>query len=131
MLSAALLCLSMAVYFEGRNQDIEGQIAIANVVMNRVKHPSFPNDICSVVKEGGTARHRCQFSFYCDGKSDKMTNTAARDKAVVLSLAVLGGAVPDNTGSALFYHADYVTPLWASEKELTAIIGTHLFYKMP
>lgn len=131
MFNAALLCLAMAIYHEGRSEPLEGQLAIGNVIINRALHPNYPNSICAVVKEGGTARDRCQFSFYCDGKSDKMTDSVARDKAISSAVLLLSGIIPDNTLGALFYHADYVEPSWAVDMELTANIGTHLFYKMP
>lgn len=122
------MCLAAALYHEGRDQPLLGQIAIGNVVLHRVQSPKYPNDICGVIKEGGEKRGKCQFSFYCDGKSDEMRNAEARKIAISLSIGLMIGLMPDNVDGAIFYHADYVSPNWPfAEYEIT--IGNHLFYK--
>lgn len=134
MLSAALLCLATAVYFEARGEPTVGQVAVAAVVMNRVEDRRFPNDVCSVVKQGplyrsgAPVRHKCQFSFYCDGKSDKMRDRAAKRRATRLSELVLSRTVMDPTEGSTFYHADYVLPSWASTKSRVVQINKHVFY---
>lgn len=135
MLSAALLCLSAAVYFEARGEPTVGQVAVASVIMNRVEDRRFPNDVCSVVKQGpiyrsgAPVRHKCQFSFYCDGKSDKMRDRAAKLRATRLSELVLSRTIMDPTEGSTFYHADYVLPSWASTKSRVVQINQHVFYK--
>ncbi len=135
MLSAALLCLATAVYFEARGEPTVGQVAVAAVIMNRVEDRRFPNDVCSVVKQGpiyrsgAPVRHKCQFSFYCDGKSDKMRDRAAKLRATRLSELVLSRTIMDPTEGSTFYHADYVLPSWASTKSRVVQINQHVFYK--
>ena len=135
MLSAALLCLATAVYFEARGEPTVGQVAVAAVIMNRVEDRRFPNDVCSVVKQGplyrsgAPVRHKCQFSFYCDGKSDKMRDKAAKLRATRISELVLSRTIMDPTEGSTFYHADYVLPSWASTKSLVVQINQHVFYK--
>mgnify|MGYP000374421344 FL=1 len=135
MLSAAMLCLATAVYFEARGEPTVGQVAVAAVIMNRVEDRRFPNDVCSVVKQGplyrsgAPVRHKCQFSFYCDGKSDKMRDKAAKLRATRISELVLSRTIMDPTEGSTFYHADYVLPSWASTKSRVVQINQHVFYK--
>lgn len=126
----ALLCLSLNLYHEAKNQSFEGLVAVGNVVMNRVASPDFPNTVCGVVKQGGERRkHRCQFSWYCDGKSDKPYNREMYTRAESVAHLILGGAIKDITGGALYYHATYVKPRWASRMKRTIRIDDHIFYK--
>ena len=131
MIEAALMCLALNVYFEARNDSMVGQYAVAQVVMNRVQHDKFPNDVCSVVKQSrndGT----CQFSWYCDGKSDKPREPYAWAYAQMVAADVLIGQgieVTDITQGATHYHANYVRPYWADKLEYTVTYGSHLFYK--
>ena len=127
MISAALLCLATNIYFEARNEPLEGQVAVSHVVLNRVASSDYPNSICQVV----TQKHNktCQFSWHCDGKSDRMANKKARLRSLSLANSILTGRYSDNTGGALNYHADYIKPYWASSLTFTKKIGTHLFYK--
>jgi len=135
MLSAALLCLATAVYFEARGEPTVGQVAVAAVIMNRVEDRRFPNDVCSVVKQGplyrsgAPVRHKCQFSFYCDGKSDIMRDRAAKLRATRIAELVLSRTIMDPTEGSTFYHADYVLPSWASTKSRVVQINQHVFYK--
>lgn len=128
MFSSAVLCLALTIYHESRNQPLEGQVAVANVVLNREADWRFPNTICDVVTQGGESLYGCQFTFYCDGKSDQMKETIARDNAISLAIVMITGIVPDNTYGALFYHANYVRPYWAEEMSHQTTIGEHLFY---
>jgi len=131
MIEAALMCLALNVYFEARNDNMVGQYAVAQVVMNRVQSSKFPNDVCSVVKQSrndGT----CQFSWYCDGKSDKPREAYAWAYAQMVAADTLIGQgidVTDITQGATHYHAHYVRPYWADKLEYTVTYGSHLFYK--
>lgn len=129
MLNSALFCMATAVYFEARNEPVEGQIAVAQVISTRAASPLFENSICDVVKEGGEVRNTCQFSFYCDGLPDRMTDTEARHTAIAVSVLVLSGVLPDTTDGATHYHADYVMPWWAQYMTTIKRISRHIFYR--
>lgn len=120
--AAALACLSLNVYYEARNQPVEGQIAVAQVTMNRVLSSEFPNDVCSVVWQPS------QFSWTHDGKSDKPSDATAWKQAKAIAQLVSTQDIRDETVGATFYHADYVNPFWASSFNQTAVIATHVFY---
>jgi spore germination cell wall hydrolase CwlJ-like protein len=135
--------LAKNVYFEARNQGVAGQLAVAMVTLNRVEDKRFPNTIKEVVTEGPARpswkntnemiplRHRCQFSWYCDGKSDKIFDWAHYWKiyGLVLSYVQKRGIMPDITEGATHYHADYVQPAWAKTKTKTTEIEDHIFYR--
>ena len=125
-----LYCLANNIYFESRNQPKLGQIAVGQVTMNRVNSPKFPNTVCGVVKQGGEKRNRCQFSWYCDGKSDEHEGGAAWDESVYLALLLYSEEFTiDVTEGALWYHATYVSPNWAEHYEKTVRINEHIFYR--
>lgn len=129
LLNTALICLALNVYHEARSEDMMGKYAVALVVMNRVEHDRFPDTVCDVVTQRRSQRlHRCQFSWYCDGKSDRPRNQRAWEEAQMIARDVLNREVDDITQGALFYHADYVSPYWAEEFTHTVTYGTHLFY---
>ena len=128
MISAALMCLAMNVYHEARSEPMVGQYAVAHVVINRVESSRWPDDICSVVHQGlSKGKHRCQFSWYCDGKSDKTYEELAWAKALVVADNVLTGRVADVTKGATHYHALYVNPQWSAALETTVTFGSHKF----
>ena len=129
MFTSALACLALTIYHEARNQDLQGQIAVAQVVLERVYDSRFPDTVCGVVTDGGEVRNRCAFSFYCDGQSDKPQDERAYIVARWVASGVLSGAVSDVTGYATHYHAYYVRPDWALKMRPTAVIGDHLFYR--
>ena len=130
MITAAQYCLALNVYHEARSESMAGQYAVAQVVINRVHSDSFPDTICGVVKQGyHKGRHRCQFSWHCDGKSDKPRNSVSWATSVVVANNVMRNRVPDITNGATHYHANYVNPYWAKHLDKTVTIGTHLFYK--
>ena len=137
MLDAALICLATAVYFESRGEPFVGQSAVAHVVLNRVDDTRFPDDICSVVKQGPTyswkpefpIRNMCQFSYYCDGKSDMPTEEDAWQSAVLAAFGAMTERTYDPTDGATHYHADYVNPEWAAVKYKTVRINDNIFYK--
>lgn len=123
MLAESLICLALAIYFEARSEPREGQIAVAHVILNRVEHPRFPNDVCAVVKQ------RNQFSFYWDGKPENPREPEAWRDALFYARATMQDVIPDPTNGALFYHADYVEPRWRTAFVRTAQIGRHIFYR--
>ncbi len=122
-------CLALNIYFEARNQPAEGKIAVGHVVMNRVAHRRFPKSICRVIRQGGfKRRHRCQFSWWCDGQSDKPRDRAAWTESRRVAAAIYMGASDDPTDGALWYHADYVKPDWRNDFHRGPKIGRHVFY---
>lgn len=127
-----LRCLALNIYWEARSEPIPGQLAVAAVTLNRVESPLFPSNVCDVVRQGGEARrHRCQFSWWCDGKKDEPLNATAWRRATTLARLVSAGIAADPTNGALWYHADYVNPHWAGAKQRLTKIGRHIFYKLP
>jgi spore germination cell wall hydrolase CwlJ-like protein len=124
-----LECLALNVYWEARSEGREAQLAIAHVTMNRVNDPEFPDDVCSVVQEGGHARrHRCQFSWWCDGRSDRPADREAWAAARALSRDVLAGRTKDPTRGAVYFHRSDVKPSWAKVMEHRCDFGRHRFY---
>lgn len=130
MISAALMCLALNVYHEARSEPLQGQAAVAHVVLNRVASGRWPDDVCSVVQQGyEKGRFKCQFTWYCDGKPDEPTEILAWAKSVLVANQVLTGAVPDVTNGATHYHARYVNPYWSASLSNTVTYGSHLFYR--
>ena len=142
LLETAFICLALNTYHEAKNQSLVGQVATAQVVMNRVADDRYPNTVCEVVKQGPTRpswedpakeypiRHRCQFSWYCDGKPDVPKNEKAWRKAQDVAFLVLYNKVNlDVTEGATHYHATYVRPAWARTKTRTTRIEKHIFYR--
>jgi spore germination cell wall hydrolase CwlJ-like protein len=125
----ALTCLASAEYYEAGNQDEDGARAVAQVVLNRVRHPAFPNAICSVVYQGSTRPTGCQFTFTCDGSLNRRPDADGWRRAMRVAEAALNGYVYTPVGWATHYHADYVVPDWASTMPKNAIVGAHLFYR--
>jgi len=122
-------CLSTAIYFEARSEPLQGQIAVGQVIMNRVRSPQFPQTICGVVYQGQMAPG-CQFSFACDGKTDTPRQDSHWALAQKLARQITSGQVwlPE-IGYSTFYHADYVSPQWKSAMNKIDTIGRHIFYK--
>lgn len=126
-----LKCLADAVYFEARGESREGQMAVAQVVINRVKSSVYPNTICGVVYQNDHKLNRCQFSFACDGISERVTDRLAWRRAEDVARQVLNGsdgAVRAEIGNATHYHATSVSPLWARYMRRVDTIGHHVFY---
>ena len=127
---AALDCLALNIYFEARNEALEGKRAVGHVVMNRVRDQDFPGSVCQVIKQGGEAtRGGCQFSWWCDGRSDSPLDNLAWRESREIAWDVLRGASRDPTRGALWYHADYVSPDWSDELARSGKIGRHIFYQ--
>lgn len=124
-------CLSEALYFEARGQTVPGQIAVAEVIMNRVGSLRFPDSVCAVVNQGTGAKWRCQFTYTCDGRPEVIGDRAAWARAGKLARVVLDGDAPDLTDGALYYHAQSVDPRWNDEMIETVSIGAHRFFTPP
>ena len=136
-------CLALNMYFEARNQNIAGLLAVTNVVYNRVRDKRYPNTVCEVVQQAPTRlswknngvrypiKNKCQFSWYCDGKSDTPTDIESYNSILLLANKIIKGKVKylDITDGATHYHADYVLPSWASTKTKTVEIDDHIFYR--
>ena len=136
-------CLALNMYHEARGQGIAGELAVTAVVLNRVNDKRYPNTICEVVEQGPTrtswqdpkirfpVKNRCQFSWFCDGKSDTPRNKKIYNRMYNLADAILGNEISflDITGGATHYHADYVSPAWAKTKMKTVEIQDHIFYR--
>ena len=127
--SQALECLASAVYYEAGNQDADGERAVAQIVLNRVRHPAFPASICSVVYEGSTRQTGCQFTFTCDGSLNRRPDSDGWSRAMRVAQQAIDGSVYAPVGWATHYHADYVVPYWASTMAKNAVVGAHLFYR--
>lgn len=125
----ALQCIASAVYYEAGNQDTDGERAVAQVVLNRVRHPAFPASVCGVVYEGSTRQTGCQFTFTCDGSLYRQPDADGWRRATQVAEAALAGYVYKPVGWATHYHADYVVPYWASTMAKNAVVGAHIFYR--
>ena len=124
-----LRCLALNIYFEARSEPAPGQRAVGHVVINRVAHPKYPDSVCAVVQQGGEqVLHRCQFSWWCDGQSDRPMNQEAWARSLRLAWKVYFGVLKDTTDGALWYHATYVKPYWSDSLLKGPRIGQHVFY---
>ncbi len=125
-----LQCLALTIYFEARGEPQAGKLAVASVVMNRVADRRYPNRVCAVVQQGGERpRNRCQFSWWCDGRSDYPHNSRAWKQSNAMAFLVYWGFMRDPTEGALWYHANYVRPFWRKAFERGPTIGEHIFYR--
>jgi len=128
-------CLSEALYFEGRSESEKGQRAIAEVILNRVANKSYPNTICTVVRQtkfypsGGIDLHSCQFSYYCDGKPEDYKEGDAFISTYTLSYSIMQSSSTNLTQGATHYHSTFSNPYWTASLVFTTQIGDHLFYK--
>ena len=132
-------CLAQNMYFEAGNQPLAGKIAVSQVVINRTQHMNYPTDICGVVYQANWSenwkgnmiptRNQCQFSWYCDGKSDDPVDSKTWLKCLTLARNILQGEYGDITEGATHYHSVYVNPYWADSLNETVIINEHIFYK--
>lgn len=126
MITAAAVCLSMAVYYEARSEPVDAQLAVAEVVINRAAHPNFPSTICGVVSQDkGPKAYDCQFSYMCDGKPERPSGTAWKTAQQIAAQALSGDVLGHG---ALFYHTKDVKPAWRHELIPVGVIGAHIFY---
>jgi spore germination cell wall hydrolase CwlJ-like protein len=129
--AAAVTCLTMAVYYEAGNQGDQGEAAVAQVVLNRLRNPLFPKTICGVVFEGSTLPTGCQFTFTCDGSLNRPPSKAGWKQAGQVAERAIGGYVEQSVGEATHYHTVWVVPYWQSSLIKVAQIGAHIFYRWP
>ena len=122
-------CLTEAVYFEARGENLLGQVAVAEVILNRVDSKSYPNSVCGVIQQGQSKRNGCQFSFICDGKVEHIGDRDAFEELGKVAWVMLQGKPRILTGQATHYHAASVLPRWAKRLVRTARIGEHIFYR--
>tara|TARA_R100000687_G_C6378619_1_gene131523 strand:+ start:190 stop:657 length:468 start_codon:yes stop_codon:yes gene_type:complete len=124
-------CLTEAIYFEARSESHVGQLAIANVILERVRQETFPSTICDVVHQwdGYPYRHACSFSYYCDGKKEIMYEKDALIIAMDIATLALEGAVIEDIWGATHYHTRYTRPYWVAEMFRLGAIGNHIFYE--
>jgi spore germination cell wall hydrolase CwlJ-like protein len=125
----SLECLTAAIYYEAALESTDGQRAVAQVVLNRVRHPAYPSTVCGVVFEGARRMTGCQFSFSCDGSLRRAPMATHWERARAVASAALNGYVYAPAGWATHYHANYVVPYWASSLVKSAVVGTHIFYR--
>ncbi len=127
----ALLCLTQAIYYEARSESEDGQRAVAQVVLNRVRHPAYPNSVCGVVFQGSHRSTGCQFSFTCTGVMGPIGEPHAWDRARRIAAAALAGNVYRPVGLALNYHTTAIRPYWAPSLVRQTVVGAHIFYRQP
>jgi spore germination cell wall hydrolase CwlJ-like protein len=125
----ALECLTAAVYYEAATEPLDGQRAVAQVVLNRVRHPAFPASVCGVVFQGAERSTGCQFTFTCDGSIARAPASSYWARARSVAEAALAGYVHKPVGLATHYHTNWVVPYWASSLVKLANVGTHIFYR--
>jgi spore germination cell wall hydrolase CwlJ-like protein len=125
----ALQCLSQAVYYEAAREPLKGQQAVAQVVLNRVRHPAYPKSICGVVYQGAARTTGCQFTFTCDGSLAWAPEPGLWRQAQEVARKALAGFVAKDVGSATHYHANYVAPYWAPTLVKMTNVGAHIFYR--
>lgn len=127
----ALACLTSAIYYEAANEPDEGQRAVAQVILNRVRHPAWPNSVCGVVYQGSErVDQRCQFTFSCDGSVMRFPAGAKWARAQRAAAEALAGRSFAPVGLATFYHTLAVHPDWANRLDPVAVVGAHIFYAM-
>jgi Cell Wall Hydrolase len=128
----ASLCLTSAIYYEAGNEPEEGQRAVAQVVLNRVRHPAYPDTVCGVVYQGtDRGDNLCQFTFGCDGALARVPDAASWARARRVAFAALAGSVYAPVGMATHYHTLAVNPVWNKTLTPTAIVGAHIFFRWP
>ena len=127
----SLQCLTEAIYYEARNQSDDGQRAVAQVVLNRVRHPAYPNTVCGVVYQGSERTTGCQFSFTCTGVMGPIGDPVAWDRARRIANAALRGSVYRPVGLAVNYHTTAIHPYWAPSLNVQTTVGAHIFYTRP
>ena len=134
---SAVMCLALNLYFEARDQPVVGQLAVGFSTMNRVADERYPDTVCGVVKQAKynswdsdhPIRHRCQYSWFCDGLSDLPTDDKAMLEATILAANIFYGRVTDISAGSTHYHATYVQPYWADHMTVVFTIDDHIFYR--
>ena len=126
----AVDCLTQAIYYEAASEGVDGGRAVAQVVLNRVRHPAYPNTICGVVYQGSARSTGCQFTFTCDGSLLRPPSAYLWARSHTIAVEALAGRVYAPVGYATHYHADYVVPYWADSLDKMTQIGRHIFYRL-
>jgi spore germination cell wall hydrolase CwlJ-like protein len=126
----AVTCLAQAAYYEASGEGVDGERAVAQIVLNRVHHPGFPSTVCGVVYQGGDRTTGCQFSFVCDGSMQRVPVPALWTRSREIAEQALAGKVFAPVGHATHYHADYVLPYWADSLDKSVQLGHHIFYRL-
>ena len=134
-----IYCLAQNIYFEAGNQPLAGKIAVTQVVINRIEHVSYPDTACGVIYQAKMRenwkgnmvpiRNQCQFSWFCDGKSDIPVDSKTWFSALAIARDVVQGAYGDITEGATHYHATWTYPYWADSLNETVLINEHIFYR--
>ena len=124
-------CLAEALYFEARGESVQGQFAVAEVILNRVDNPDFPSTVCEVVHQGTGRKYQCQFTYTCDGHKEVITEPRAFDQVGKIAHLMVEGAPRPLTKGATHYHTRAVSPRWSRVYPRVATIGVHHFYKRP
>jgi hypothetical protein len=127
----SLECLTQAIYYEARSESEDGQRAVAQVVLNRVRHPSYPNSVCGVVFQGSHRSTGCQFSFTCMGMIGPIGDPRSWDRARRIAAQALSGSVYRPVGLATHYHTTAIRPYWAPSLVRQIVLGAHIFYRTP
>ncbi|WP_417247999.1 cell wall hydrolase [Celeribacter sp.] len=125
------LCLSEALYFEARGESVQGQFAVAEVILNRVSSEAFPGSVCGVINQGTGKKYGCQFTYTCDGHAENIHEPEAFSRVGKVARLMLDGAPRVLTNGATHYHTTAVAPRWSRTFARTAQIGVHYFYRMP
>ncbi len=128
---AGLKCLSEALYFEARGESVKGQFAVAEVILNRVASPAYPDDVCGVINQGTGRKYQCQFTYTCDGQPENIRERDAFEQVSKVAYVSLSGVADPLTDGATHYHTKHVNPSWARKFPRTATIGVHHFYRQP
>lgn len=128
---AAAECLALAITYEAGFEPLAGQEAVAQVILNRVRHSAYPNTACGVVWQGSQRRTGCQFTFTCDGSLRRARSVSAMAAARQVAVRVLAGETIDHVRGATHYHANYVAPYWAPSLMRVRQIAAHIFYRAP
>jgi spore germination cell wall hydrolase CwlJ-like protein len=121
-------CLTEALYFEARGEPLLGQVAVAEVILNRADSKRFPDTVCDVVNQGASRKTGCQFSYKCDGIDEIYKEPDAYNDLRKIAKQMLGGNERELTKGATFYHNKTVHPKWAKKLKKTVVLGEHLFY---
>lgn len=127
--SRALQCLTTAIYYEAASESDDGMRGVAQVVLNRVRHPSFPSSVCGVVFQGSERRTGCQFSFTCDGAMARKPSNGPWMRARRIAAEALSGKVFPSVGLATHYHTQAIWPYWGKSLVMTNVIGAHIFHR--
>lgn len=130
-LETATDCMAQAIYYEANSEPFAGQLAVAQVILNRLRHPRFPKTVCGVIHQGSERTTGCQFTFACDGSLARKPDPAGLQRARTVAQAALHGAVSAQAGQATHYHTIWIVPVWAAELRKVAIVSHHVFYRPP